>query len=478
MVRFLSFSLCLIGLATCTGQKAPVFPPNPVVPTADQVAWQRQEVIGFVHFTVNTFTNREWGEGTESPAVFNPVKLDARQWAVVAKDAGMKTLIITAKHHDGFCLWPSAYTTHSVQYSPWKNGKGDVVKELSEACHAYGLKMGIYLSPWDRHEPSYGTNDYNRYYMNQMQELLTHYGRISEFWMDGAKGKNAKNMEYDFPAWRAMIRKLQPHCLVFSDAGPGIRWIGNEQGVAGETNWAMIDTSKTQIGKADMAYLNRGDSAGVNWMPGECDVSIRPGWFYHASENGQVKTPQQLVDLYYKSVGRNSVLLLNMPPDTNGLIPEHDAEVLRTFRSILQETFRHNLATGAVVTATSQYKHHPNFAPSHVADGKDTTFWAAADNTGKPEIELTLPTASAFDRILLQEPIWLGQRISAFEVDAMVNGTWNTIARGTTIGYKRLLRIPPTTSEKIRIRILASNNIPALSEIGLYKASPEEPAEY
>jgi len=268
-------------------------PPAPVIPSAKQIAYQQMEVIGFIHFGVNTFTDREWGTGKEEEDIFNPSALDASQWVQAAKTAGMGMLILTAKHHDGFCLWPSAFTDHSVKSSPWKEGNGDVVKELSEACAEADIQFGIYLSPWDMHESSYGTNGYNQYYLSQLEELLSHYGPISEVWMDGAKGKNARDMEYDFDAYRSLVYKLQPQALIFSDVGPDIRWIGNEHGIAGFTNWSMISTEGMEIGDANTDYLNTGDPNGKKWLVGECDVSIRPGWFYHVSQDSLVKSPDR-----------------------------------------------------------------------------------------------------------------------------------------------------------------------------------------
>ncbi|WP_345270672.1 alpha-L-fucosidase [Nibrella viscosa] len=447
-------------------------PTNPVKPTPQQLQYQQQELIGFLHFGVNTFSDREWGTGKEDPRSFNPTKLDARQWVQAAKTAGMKTLIITAKHHDGFCLWPSKYTDHSVKSSPWKNGKGDVVRELTDACREAGMKLGIYLSPWDMHEPKYGTSEYNQFYLNQLRELLTNYGPIAELWMDGAKGENAKNMEYDFEAYRALIRQLQPNAVIFSDVGPGVRWIGNERGFAGETCWSTINTEGMAIGKADSKYLNTGDPNGDEWIPGECDVSIRPGWFYHAKEDSRVKTPQQLVDIYYKSVGRNGTLLLNLPPDQNGLLHENDVAALRGMREILNETFQKNLALKKPVKAGSQWT---GFATQRLTDGNADTYWAAKEGETSATLELDLGRPTTFDRVSLQEPVRLGQRIAAFRVEAEQNGTWQEVAKGTTIGYKRLLRLDsPVTAQRIRIVIEQANNTVALSEIGLYQASERE----
>ena len=448
--------------------------PMPVVPTEQQIAYQRMELIGFIHYTVNAFTDKEWGDGTESPAIFNPSQLDARQWAQVAKAAGMQLLIITAKHHDGFCLWPSKYTDHSVKSSPWRDGEGDILAELSRECQDAGIKLGVYLSPWDRHEPVYGTNQYNQYYLNQLEELLTNYGEISEVWMDGAKGADAKDMEYDFEAWRALIYKLHPNALIFSDAGPDIRWIGNERGIAGETNWSTINRDTVTIGGANTAYLNTGDPDGRHWVVGECDVSIRPGWFYHAHEDDKVKTPQQLVDLYYKSVGRNGTLLLNIPPDQRGLFHENDVASLTEFRSILDETFATDLALGAKATASNERGSKPRFSASNLVDGNAVTYWTTDDGVATATVELQLSQAVSFDRISLQEPIRLGQRIIAFSVEAWLDGGWKEVAEATTIGHKRILRIEPVTTDRIQVRISESKATPALSNIGLYKASGRE----
>lgn len=451
--------------------------PLSVVPTKQQINYQKMELIGFIHFTVNTFTDKEWGEGTESPEIFNPTSLDARQWVQAAKDVGMGLLIITVKHHDGFCLWPSKYTEHSVKNSHWRGGKGDVVGELSKACREAGLKLGIYLSPWDRHEPTYGTDKYNQYYLNQLEELLSNYGEISEHWMDGAKGANAKDMEYDFDAYRSLIKKLQPNALIFSDAGPDIRWIGNESGIAGETNWSSINNKGVIIGKADTKYLNTGDPNGNRWLVGECDVSIRPGWFYHQKEDDRVKTPQQLVDIFYKSVGRNGTLLLNIPPDRRGLFHENDLASLKGFRKILNETFAVDLAKGGSVTASNYRGNHAKFSPANLLDGNFDTYWATDDGLTSSYVELNMKKPVLFDRIMLQEPIRFGQRVSEFTVEEWLDGAWKEIATGTTIGYKRLLRISPIQTNRVRVVIKESKELVALSNIGLYKASSEEKQE-
>jgi alpha-L-fucosidase len=444
------------------------------------------EIIGFVHFTVNTFTDKEWGYGDESPDLFNPTELSTDQWAKVAKEIGMKQLILTAKHHDGFCLWPSKYTKHSVKNSPWKNGDRDVVREFVTACTEYGLKVGLYLSPWDRNHAEYGQQNYLTYYRNQLNELLTQYGEISEIWFDGANGgtgyyggaKEERRIDrtsyYKWDEVFKFIKHLQPNILIFSDAGPDIRWIGNENGFAGKTNWSMINNQSMIIGAADAQYLNSGDPNGAKWVVGECDVSIRPGWFYHEHEDSLVKTPQELVDIYYKSVGRNGVLLLNIPPDRRGLFHDQDNKVLKKFKEILDETFEVNLAKRKKVKSSNYRLNHEKFSPANILDDDNSTYWATDDNILEATLEIDLEAEVLFDRIMIQEPIRFGQRISEFTVECYVEKEWITIARGTTIGYKRLLRVQPIKTRKVRLIITKSNNIPAISNFGLYKASKEE----
>ena len=415
------------------------------------------ETNAFIHFTVNTFTDKEWGEGTEHPKIFNPTHLDARQWIKALKDAGFKMAIITAKHHDGFCLWPSKYTEHSVKNSPWENGKGDVVKEVAEACKEFGLKFGVYLSPWDRHEPSYGTPSYNTYYKNQLRELLTNYGEISEVWFDGAKGENAKDMQYDFKGYWQIVRQLQPNAVIFSDAGPDVRWVGNESGNAGQTCWSTIDTAGMAPGKADANYLNTGDSNGKYWIPAETDVSIRPGWFYHASENDKVKTPKELVNLYYQSVGHNSLLLLNIPPDREGLFSQNDIDNITAFRNMLDETFKNNFAKR-------------NVSPP-LTDKNLSTFISLKIN--QPLIvDFKKPTA--INRALFQENIATGQRIEKALLEYWDGNSWKKITDFTTVGYKRLLRFDSITAQKLRLTIIESKGRVELAEIGFYKASEKE----
>ncbi|MBK7869221.1 MAG: alpha-L-fucosidase [Saprospiraceae bacterium] len=468
------------ALLACACSRKITLAPNPVVPSEGQLRYQEQELIGFIHFTINTFTDKEWGFGDESPALFNPSQLDVEQWVSVAKEAGLKQLILTAKHHDGFCLWPSSYTEHSIKKSPYKNGQGDIVKEFTEACKKYNIKAGLYLSPWDRNHAAYGTPEYITYYRNQLTELLTNYGPIAEFWVDGANGGTGyygganeervidRKTYYDWDSTFYLAKKLQPDILIFSDAGPDIHWIGNEKGFAGETFWSMMDLNRVYIGTPETDYLNTGDPNGTSWVVGECDVSIRPGWFYHKNQDSLVKTPQQLVDIYYKSVGRNGVLLLNIPPDQRGLFHEIDVKNLKEFRSILDETFSTNLAEGAEASVST------GVGANLILDKNPSTFWAAKQNDRNADIIIELNKPTSFDRILLQEPIRYGQRVSKFNIQGEVNGNWQDIISGTTIGYKKLLRIDPITISKIKIQILEANNTPALSNFGLYKASNRE----
>jgi alpha-L-fucosidase len=479
-------SLIILGNLNSVFSQVSDIPSNPVVPSKQQIAWQEMEIIGFTHFTMNTFTDKEWGEGSEKEELFNPTDLDVEQWVQVAKEGGMKELILTAKHHDGFCLWPSKYTSHSIINSPWKGGKGDLVKEFTDACKKHGIKAGLYLSPWDRNHAEYGRPAYIEYYRNQITELLTNYGDISEFWFDGANGGTGyygganekrsidRHSYYDWANTWKLVKQLQPGILLFSDAGPDIRWIGNESGFAGETNWSMMSTDSIVPGEASAAYLNRGDPKGKQWIVGECDVSIRPGWFYHSQEDSLVKSPRQLVDLYYKSVGRNAVLLLIIPPSRQGLFARPDIMALIEFKRILDETFNTNLAQSAMVEASNIRLKNKKFQAENVVDNSKSSYWATDDSLRSGWIELKLSSTRSFDRIMLQEPIRFGQRVEEFEVQAFLNGEYKTLASGTSIGYKRLLRIPLVSTNRVRIIIKKANSCPAISNVGLYRASSRE----
>lgn len=403
-------------------------------PTAAQLAWQRDELAMFIHFGVNTFTDREWGDGKEDPAIFNPARLDAGQWARVAREAGFRAMVLTAKHHDGFCLWPTATTRHSVAASPFGGGRGDVVREFVNACRRENLKVGLYCSPWDRNSPVYGDSPrYNDLFCDQLTELLTRYGPVHEVWFDGANGEgpNGRRQEYDWPRFWRHVRSLQPEAVMFSDAGPDVRWIGNERGVAGDTNWSTVDPAVVPVpgmsGDAVMRMLQDGDPNGSVWRPGETDVSIRPGWFYHPAEDARVKSEEDLVELYFTSVGRNSKLLLNVPPTPDGLLHEVDVARLRGMRRRLDALFAADLTSGAARS------------------------WRASGSTGVLEVTFRRPArVTVLDA---REDIARGQVVARHTIEGRVNGAWTELARGTTIGYRRLYRIAPTEVSALRLTI-------------------------
>ena len=474
-------ALAIASMVVLSAQRTPG-PPAPAgaVPSARQLAWHELEFYGFIHFSINTFTDKEWGYGDESPQLFNPAALDARQWARTARDAGMKGLIITAKHHDGFALWPSRFTSHSVKSSPWKNGSGDVVGDLARACREYGLKFGVYLSPWDRNHAEYGRPAYLDYYRSQLQELLTAYGPVFEVWFDGANGgdgyyggaRERRKIDgatyYDWASTWSLVRKLQPAAVMFSDAGPDIRWVGNERGVAFETSWNPINLTGLYPGHPKYTALAAGDPGGSDWVPPEVDVSIRPGWFYHPAEDDKVKTLEQLTQIYEESVGRGTNLLLNIPPDRRGLIPETDAARLRDFGRQIAETYRTDLARRATAAATAFRGNAAQFGAPRVNDGDANTYWATDDGatTGSIELEWTAPIR--IDRVVFQEAIALGQRVEGWTVAAEIDGAWTPIAQGTTIGRKRIARVRPITAKKIRIEITRARPCPTLSTIAVY----------
>lgn len=444
-----------------------------VTPDKHQLEWQELEYYMFMHFGPNTFTDVEWGDGKEDPKVFNPTDLDTRQWASIAKDAGMKGIIITAKHHDGFCLWPSAYSTHTVRESPWKEGKGDILKELSEACKEYGLKFGVYLSPWDQNHPAYGTAEYNEIFAKTLEEVLTNYGDVYEQWFDGANGGNLKH-KYDWDLFHSVVYKHQPQAIIFSDIGPGCRWIGNERGVAGETNWSRLDITGFGPGvdAPSQDILNQGQAEGEAWVPGEVDVSIRPGWFYSPKTNDKVKTVSELMDIYYTSVGRNANLLLNVPADRRGRIHPTDSAHLMQFRDARIAAFKENLATKATFTASNTRGNSEKFSVNNLVDGKKDTYWATDDDVKTASVELQFSEPVTFNRVLLQENISLGQRVAAINVQVWddASNSWNTIADATTIGYKRILRTPIATATKIRINVTDALASLVLSNIEIYNA--------
>jgi len=469
MKKAILLIVCLL-LNVSFAYKPKVSPPSPVqpVPTPSQLAWQQLEYYAFIHFGMNTFTDHEWGEGRAHPDTFNPASLDCRQWARVVRDAGMKGMIITAKHHDGFCLWPSSTTTYTVQKSKWREGKGDVLKEMSEACRQYGLKFGVYISPWDRNHPLYGTPAYNRVYKEQWREVLTGYGDVFEAWLDGANDQK-KRMVYDFNGFFQIIRKYQPNAVIFSDAGPDIRWVGNEKGVAGETNWSVRDNEGSFPGFADEKALNIGDEVGASWIPAECDVSIRPCWFYHSTDDDKVKSVAQLMEIYYSSVGRNANLLLNIGVDRRGLVNEHDISRLMEFKKAREEAFKANLANGRV-TASNVRGNDKEYGGEKVLDGQPDTYWATEDGVTKAWLEIDFGREIEFNRFLAQENIALGQRVKRFSLRVWKNERYETIAQQTTIGYKRILVFPAVRTRKLELVIEDSKASPMITNLEIFKA--------
>jgi alpha-L-fucosidase len=473
------FSIIFIFLSCTTPP-----PPEPVLPLPSdrQLAWHDLEYYAFVHFNMNTFTNMEWGFGDESPELFNPTELDCRQWARVCKEAGMKGIILTAKHHDGFCLWPSEYTEHSVKNSPWKNGEGDVVRELAEACREYGLKFGVYLSPWDRNHPDYGKPEYLTYFRNQLRELLTNYGDVFEVWFDGANGGSGwygganeerridRKTYYDWENTYKIVRELQPMACLFSDAGPDVRWVGNEEGWAMKTNWAPIRRDEFYPGSPNYVELRTGHEDGTHWVPAEVDVSIRPGWYYHPSEDHKVKTLPHLLDIYYNSIGRNASFLLNFPVDTRGLIHEKDVEQVMKLAGAVKADFANNLALGKRVTATNIRGNSRKYKAGNVTDGDSDTYWATDDNIIESSLEINFRQPTEMNRFMIQEDIRLGQRIKKFKLEALVEGEWQLIASETTIGRKRILRFPNVTATKLRLSIEDAKASPVISNIEVFKA--------
>ncbi len=463
-----------------------------VAPSERQLAWQRMEFYAFIHFTVNTFTDKEWGDGTESPAVFDPSELDAEQWVASCKAAGMTGLILTCKHHDGFCLWPSAYTEHTVANSPWRSGEGDLVRETAEACRKAGLKFGVYVSPWDRHERSYGDSEtYNRFFLNQLRELLTGYGELFCVWFDGAcgEGPNGKRQVYDWDAYYALIRELQPGAVI-SVCGPDIRWCGNEAGHVRPSEWSVvpahlqdnekigaksqqtddgtfasqINTDDEDLGSRDAA----GDAEELIWYPAEVNTSIRPGWFYHASEDDQVKSLAELLHVYYGSVGGNACFLLNLPPDRRGLIHERDDARLRELGSTLKQVFAVNLASKAEPSAssTSEAKH----AALRAIDGDAETYWRPGTEDEQASLTLTFASAVRFNRIVLREPIRHGQRIERFVVEYRMGDEWKTLYRGTVVGYQKIGLTDLVETDAVRLTIQQARSYPMLSALELYEA--------
>lgn len=477
----LSILFLALGLAACAKEvpaPEPVYP----IPAQKQVKWQQMETYAFIHFGLNTFNDMEWGYGDTDPMTFNPTHLDAEQWARTFVEAGMKGVILTAKHHDGFCLWPTQLTDYNISHSAYKDGKGDVVGELAAACRKYGLKFGVYLSPWDRNRADYGEQSYVEYYHAELRELLTRYGDIFEVWFDGANGgdgyyggaREKRNIDrrtyYDFPKAWAMVEQLQPDAICFSDGGPGCRWVGNERGVAGVTNWSFLRGAEVYPGYPHADELNVGHPDGDAWIAAECDVSIRPGWFYHESEDGQVKSPADLTELYYKSVGRNATLLLNFPVNKEGLISKTDSINAVQFHQRITAELSHNLLVGAQVEASET--RGKAFNASKVVDADYDTYWATSDAVSSGSLTFSFKQPTAVSKVLLQEYIPLGQRVSRFSVEVQKGGEWQAVDAGeetTTIGYKRILRFPETTADALRITFIESRGPLCISEVAAYK---------
>src|SRR5664280_391662 len=481
MIKYLIYGIILsifsIGLNYAQTKAPSPFGP---VPNENQMKWQEMEYYSFLHFSLNTFTDQEWGNGDEDVRLFNPKDLDCRQWARVCKKAGMKGIIMVVKHHCGFCLWPSKYTEFSVKNSPWKDGKGDVVRELADACKEYGLKLGIYLSPWDRNFADYGKPEYITYFRNQLTELLTNYGPIFEIWFDGANGgtgyygganenrKIDRKTYYDWTNTYKLVRKLQPNIVIWNDCGDraDLRWVGTEGGAVGETNWSLLDST----GDVPYDMLHYGVENGNAWVPAEVNTSIRPEWFYHPSEDTRVKTLPKLMETYYNSIGHNGTLLLNFPIMPNGLINERDEKAALEFGKAVKEAFAINLAEKKKATASNVRGNSKKFDADKTVDNDKNTYWATDDNVKTPSLTIDMGKPTTFNRFLVQEYIKLGQRVKAFTIEALVDDSWKEIASATTIGYKRILIFPSVTATKIRFNITDSKSCPVISNIGIYNA--------
>lgn len=444
--------------------------PHGPLPSQTQLAYLEDELAAFIHFGPNTFYDQEWGTGQEDPERFNPTRLDAREWVRVLKETGFKKLILVVKHHDGFVLYPTAHTDYSVKASPWRNGEGDLLLEVSQAATEFDMDMGVYLSPWDAHSPLYHVEreaDYNAYYLAQLKEILSNpaygnEGKFAEVWMDGARGEGAQKVNYEFEKWFETIRELQGDCLIFSTEGTSIRWIGNERGYAGDPLWQKVNSDKLGT-EAALDYLQHGDPSGTIFSIGEADVSIRPGWFYHEDQDS--KSLEELVEIYFHSVGRGTPLLLNIPPNQAGLFDAKDIERLYEFAAYRNELYKEDLALGAKVSGSAL---SADFACHYLTDGLKTSSWAS--DAGLPiQLELDLGSPKTFDVIELREDLKLGQRIAGFYVQVEVDGVWQEFGTGFTVGYKRLLRGSLVEAQKVRVMITESQDLPVLTKISLYK---------
>jgi alpha-L-fucosidase len=483
---FLAASAALTWQAKTLQAKTP--PPSPygAVPSDRQLRWHELETTAFLHFTVNTFTNKEWGYGDEDPNIFNPSAFDADAMISALADGGMRGVILTCKHHDGFCLWPTKTTEHSVAKSSWRDGKGDVVREISEAAQRRGMAFGVYLSPWDRNNPAYGRAEYIEIYRKQLTELLTNYGPIFEVWHDGANGGDGfyggtrekrtidKNTYYDWPRTWDLARTLQPGAVIFSDVGPDVRWVGNERGIAGDPCWATYDPVGTNGGAAAPGNVRERESPvghrhGSKWLPAECDVSIRPGWFWHEAENARVKTPAQLIDLYYKSAGRGANLLLNIPPNREGLLQREDIVALKAFGDYRRTTFAKNLLAGSKAAASEVRGKDRMYGPSNLIDGRKDTYWASGDGVTTADATFDLAHPATFSVIRVREAIRFGQRIDAIAVERWDADAWEAVATATSVGPRRLIKLEkPVTAQRLRLRVTQASASPAIEEFAVF----------
>jgi alpha-L-fucosidase len=464
------------------------FPPKPygALPTERQLKWHEMEQYCFIHFTVNTFTDLEWGLGGEKESIFNPTNFDAEQIVSTVAKNGFKGLILTCKHHDGFCLWPSKYTEHSVKNSPWKNGKGDVVKEISAACKKYGIKFGVYLSPWDRNSADYGKPEYITYYRNQLKELLTNYGDIFEVWLDGANGGEGyygganenriidKKTYYDWDKTWSIVRELQPKASIFSDVGPDLRWCGNESGFVKDSCWATYSPRGRNGDKACPGYTmyEEGETGTLNgefWMPAEVDVSIRPGWFYHQSEDDKVKNLEKLKEIYFKSVGNGAGWIFNIPPDRTGQINANDVKALEQFQDYLTKSFSNNILKGAKVIASETRGNSKKFAAYNVLDDNKKSFWAVNDGNKTASLTFILSKENNFNCFEIKEYIALGQRVQSFSIEVEKEGQWKQVYKGSTIGYKKLAKFDNVNAQKVRIVYSNALACPVIESVKLFK---------
>ncbi len=481
--KHIGLAILLAALTTASCSDVDFPEPFGPTPSARQLAWHEMEYYAFVHFTTTTFRDVEWGYGDAEPDEFQPSKYNPAQWVEIMKAAGMKGVVLTAKHHDGFCLWPSKLTDYSVAHSSWLNGKGDIVGDLSREARRAGLQFGVYLSPWDRHDLRYGSPDYIDYYRGQLHELLTNYGPIFEVWQDGANGGDGyygglreqrrvdNKTYYGWDVNDTLIRELQPMACIFSDGGPDVRWCGNESGYVGDPNWAIMEIEGASPGNPGNNSLQNGNPNGTHWVAAEVDVSIRPGWFYHASEDDKVKSVEDLMKIYYESVGRGANLILNIPPNKEGLIHPIDSARLVAFGQALEREFSQPMPRTAVKSfcATNERGGSGKFGAKKVMDGNKDTYWATDDSITEASMTMTLKQAERLYAIRLKEPIQLGQRIESFNIEVQTaSNEWQAVADGTTIGPRRILRLPDIEATALRVTVRSSRACPLLSEVQLF----------